>query len=387
MAPKIVYALQPFPKRVTKSIFLAGPTPRDPSTPSWRPQAIALLEELGYDGHVFVPETADNEWKHDYDDQVTWEDEGLNRADVVLFWVPRDLKTMPAFTTNVEFGEWFKSGKCVFGAPRKAAKVRYLEHKAEEAGMRVARTLKATVKRAFAKVGEGAPRRGGECHVPAYVWRHPSFQAWYRAQRAAGNRLDGARVQWASPPAAGRDVPFALAVHVKVWVASEGRHKRNEVIFERPDVSTVVALGPDRGGLDTEVVLVREFRSTAVTADGFVLEPPSGSSPDPSLTPEQVAVAELREETGIRVRPERLVPIGTRQLSATFSTHRAHVFALRLTEAEMRRVRARAGRRRGDGEERTYVVVRRVADLLRDENLDWSSLGIVRLASYRIDGR
>ena len=39
-----------------KSIFLAGPTPRSLDVETWRKEAIRILEELGFDGIVYVPE-------------------------------------------------------------------------------------------------------------------------------------------------------------------------------------------------------------------------------------------------------------------------------------------------------------------------------------------
>jgi hypothetical protein len=39
-----------------KSIFLAGPTPRTPGIISWRKEACEILEELGFNGIVYVPE-------------------------------------------------------------------------------------------------------------------------------------------------------------------------------------------------------------------------------------------------------------------------------------------------------------------------------------------
>ena len=39
-----------------KSIFLAGPTPRDVKILSWRIAAFKFLEENGFDGLVYVPE-------------------------------------------------------------------------------------------------------------------------------------------------------------------------------------------------------------------------------------------------------------------------------------------------------------------------------------------
>ena len=38
-----------------------------------------------------------------------WERIALTDATVILFWVPRKLPDMAAFTTNVEFGYWLHS--------------------------------------------------------------------------------------------------------------------------------------------------------------------------------------------------------------------------------------------------------------------------------------
>jgi hypothetical protein len=44
-----------------------------------------------------------------------------------VFWIPRDLVWLPGFTTNVEFGRYIGSGKCVYGRPDSAPKNRYLD--------------------------------------------------------------------------------------------------------------------------------------------------------------------------------------------------------------------------------------------------------------------
>lgn len=145
---KPVFALHSLPK----SIFLAGPTPRDPITASWRPEALSILEELGFEGHVFVPENAN--WQpHDRheENQVTWEWEALNAATVVVFWVPRELTHMPALTTNVEFGAYANSGKCLLGYPRAAAKMRYLDRLAQRFHVPVFDDLRATLAAAVAQ--------------------------------------------------------------------------------------------------------------------------------------------------------------------------------------------------------------------------------------------
>lgn len=110
-----------------KSIFLAGPTPRDEAVHSWRPYAIKLLREMGFDGVVYVPEYETGEVLHNYDNQIAWEWKALDQAGAILFWVPRNLKTMPAFTTNVEFGYWVRDDRAFYGRPSSAVLVRYLD--------------------------------------------------------------------------------------------------------------------------------------------------------------------------------------------------------------------------------------------------------------------
>ena len=56
-----------------------------------------------------------------------WEREALTDATVIVFWIPRKLPEMPAFTTNVEFGYWLRSGKVIYGRPDDAAKIKYLD--------------------------------------------------------------------------------------------------------------------------------------------------------------------------------------------------------------------------------------------------------------------
>ena len=112
-----------------KSIFLAGPTPRDINVQTWRTEAIRILEELGFDGVVYVPERNFDDRTFDYDDQYWWEREALHNAKAILIWIPRDLKTMPAFTTNVEYGKWsaINIDKVVYGRPDGSQKNKYID--------------------------------------------------------------------------------------------------------------------------------------------------------------------------------------------------------------------------------------------------------------------
>ncbi len=145
---KTIFALQP----LEKYIFLAGPTPRNPEVPSWRPEALAILEELGFDGTVLLPESPDWSAHDNYNGQIEWEWQALEMATAIVFWVPRDLARdgngdlkMPAFTTNVEFGLYARSGKCMFGYPEDAKKMTYLHALARKTRMPVYRDLRKTL--------------------------------------------------------------------------------------------------------------------------------------------------------------------------------------------------------------------------------------------------
>jgi 8-oxo-dGTP pyrophosphatase MutT (NUDIX family) len=375
---RVVYARTEPPEAFTRAIFLAGPTPRSREVPSWRPRALELLAERGFDGVVFVPEDQGGGMSGGYTPQIEWEEACLNLADCVAFWVPRELEAMPAFTTNVEWGVWCGSGKAVFGAPPAAPKTRYLRHYAEKLGVPQAETLEGTLDAALALLGEGALRRGGEREVPLYLWRQEGFQAWYRAQRAAGNRLDGARLEWRCLSGPKRRSLFCWALRVNLHIPAEGRNKRSEVIVTRPDVSAVLAYHRGAGPGDARVVLVREMRSAALTSDGMVHELPGGSSPHGVQDPRQIAAEELQEETGIRLAASRFVAHPARQIAPTMLTHRAHLFSVELSLEELRAFEAEEGVQHGEGSsERTYVELRRVSELLASPDVDWSTLGMI----------
>jgi hypothetical protein len=129
---RIIYSDMTIPEDNTDVVvFLAGPTPREKGVPSWRPDFLHELEKSGFGGTVLVPERSTGT-DYDYLPQVKWEEEGLEVADFIIFWVPRNLDNMPGFTTNIEFGEWMKSGKCILGFPEGAPGMRYMEYKSKK---------------------------------------------------------------------------------------------------------------------------------------------------------------------------------------------------------------------------------------------------------------
>lgn len=146
---KVIFAKEPF-DHSKNSIFLAGPTPRSTHPfPSWRPDALRILEELNFSETVFVPEGSNWKCEGDYIEQVEWEDRAMNDAGCIVFWFARQFPEMPAFTSNDEWGYWKSSGKVVFGAPEWAVKVNYQKWYAQKFGVPMAETLKETLQNAM----------------------------------------------------------------------------------------------------------------------------------------------------------------------------------------------------------------------------------------------
>lgn len=146
-----IYATDSIPQFGEK-VFLAGPTPRSLDVKSWRPLMVKKLREAGYNGHILLPEKENPEDGYDYNTQVDWEDRALNASDVIVFWVPRKLDTMPGFTTNIEFGEWMDSGRVVLGHPKNAEKMRYMVHKAEKYDIPYSNTMDDVAKDVLKKL-------------------------------------------------------------------------------------------------------------------------------------------------------------------------------------------------------------------------------------------
>lgn len=148
---QIVYAHERARGSLARSIFLAGPSPRSAADHDWRKEAIRQLYRFDFTGTVFVPLPSDGVYHETYDHraQVFWELEYLEKAAVRAFWVPRNLKHLPGYTTNVEFGRFSRLSPCVLGYPPEAPGMRYLAIIAEIDRVAVYRTLEDTLRAAI----------------------------------------------------------------------------------------------------------------------------------------------------------------------------------------------------------------------------------------------
>ena len=254
--------------------------------------------------------------------------------------------------------------------------------------------------------GLKASMAGGERDVPSEIWRTQSFRRWYTAQCDAGNVVLGARPVWTSPIDGESGAVFFWALHVRMHVAAENMTKDNEIVISRPDVSVVALYRPGPSLDETTVVLVREFRSSASTPDGYVHELPGGSSPDEATDPREAAdpieaagpvehvgvalpveplaqaVDELAEETGLRVDASRFRAHGSRQVAATVSAHHAHLFSAEITDDELAWLRTQRDRPHGvDGDsERTWVEIATFGEIRAARLVDWATLGMLTQA-------
>ncbi|MEV8636887.1 nucleoside 2-deoxyribosyltransferase domain-containing protein [Streptosporangium sp. NPDC051023] len=157
MTVNLVMAREPLP--VGLSVFLAGPTPdKSAPVPSWRPAAAAALAAQWTGDQpltVLSPESRHGERADRYETQVDWETEARAVAGAILFWIPRDLRTLPGMTTNVEFGLDVTTGRAVLGCPPDCPnpeRNRYLIYVARRHGVPVCETLHDAVAAALALV-------------------------------------------------------------------------------------------------------------------------------------------------------------------------------------------------------------------------------------------
>lgn len=189
----IIYSQEPLPDKFSKSLFLAGGTLRNKDKQPadvqqlyrWRLEALKILESLGYDGVVFVPEFQEGGLDRTnvdlYTNQIDWEEQCLKASDRICFWVPRNMEYLPCLTTNVEFGAWAPSRKCILGTPKGAQHVSYLHYYAQQFGMRQFDSLMEMLSYVSEFLDDYAAERTGWARfIPSEIWKIPFVQENYK---------------------------------------------------------------------------------------------------------------------------------------------------------------------------------------------------------------
>lgn len=389
---KLVFSNEPFPTEVTKSIFLAGPSPRykegdEIQTNTWRHYAIDYLKSLNYDGIVYIPIPRDffygekaNSNLISYLKQIDYEQSALERADIILFYLDRK-NDNEGLTTNVEFGKYYDSGRVVYCRPKDAVKVRYLDNLCFEKGLTIYLNLNEALEHSLYLIGDGIKRINGECTVPSIIFKSEQFQTWYQNLLKAGNELKDFKVTSIINP---NETLFGFSAWASVYITNEERYKTNEWIFSRIPVSYVVPYYIE--GDKTYFVLTSEFRTSVNNSKGRVFELAGGSTTKPGITPIQNAIKELEEETGLIIKDEsRYKILGERQTFATYLTMKLYAVSVELTKEEFLQVVDNVNKDKTLGENEEEQIKLHIATLDEVMNIypvDWTTLGIMKSLEY-----
>lgn len=349
------------PESFERSVFVTCA-----SGAAWKADALDQLEAAGVtSGTVFIGDDAP--------ENAAWRDAAVKISDAIACWAGDE----PSDELRGTILRWGSTGKLLLGhaegswATPLAAPFPQLSAQPDLPGLMVAvgKMLKV-----------GAERAGPEREVPLMIWHTAPWGLWYKSQIAAGNRLDGANVEWTFRVGPGGAFVLFWAIHADIYVAAEKRNKSNEVVIARPDVCCTLAYVPGTSLLDTEIIVVKEFRSPCRNERGFVYELPGGSSFKPNTDVYQTAADELREEAGIIVDKSRLVKEMSRQAAATVTTHHVHLFSCRLEPEEMDVVRRFAESKTAFGNaeesEQTYIEIVTLREALPAGKVDFTTLGM-----------
>ena len=114
-------------------IFLAGPIQ---GAPEWQFSLPSTNKNI-----IWLSPRRENYSNFDYIEQVTWETNLLRISDIILFWIPEQIKEIKkrdyAQTTRTEFGEYIARGKkIIIGINQNFKGRRYLVTKCEQYGIK-----------------------------------------------------------------------------------------------------------------------------------------------------------------------------------------------------------------------------------------------------------
>jgi 8-oxo-dGTP pyrophosphatase MutT (NUDIX family) len=144
---------------------------------------------------------------------------------------------------------------------------------------------------------------------------------------------------------------------------------------------SVCAYCPGDSSAEDRFILVKEYRTSIMNAQGFVFEFPGGSSWQPGDDPIAVAMDELAQEAGIRLARERFQILERRQVAATMIANVALLVAVRLEPAEMEAIVARQGTIHGNSMETEHTTLQVLTrqQIIEGKLVDYATLGQISL--------
>ena len=376
----VVYSQEPFPKDEMKSIFLAGPVPRKEYELSWKNEALEILDSMGYNGVVYIPENRNPEQKEgnfDLQAQLDWEYTCMCACDAIVFWIPREMRSdfeMIGLTTNVEFGRFLNSNKLFCGCPDEAPRMEYLKLISRDK-YEWHNTLEDTLKSVVQYLGRGIYREDEEIKIPLHIYKSKQFQNWYKQQLNVGNYLTGFNMEYEFVMPKAKQM-FLEIFHPSVYIAKENRVKDNEFVVARTDMSYILAYYKKEDVMDSEIVLCEEFRSPINNNEEMVFELPGGSSLNPNDDVLSTASKELEEETGLKLDKNRFEQVALKQSAATLCSHKIALFRVELTEEEINSLK-KDNSIHGviEDTEQIHLHVMKVSGALN--MVDWTNTGMI----------
>lgn len=388
---ELIYSKESFPQTLSKSIFLAGPTPRKELSLSWREECVELFKELGYDGTLFLPINRDHVPFNPnlIKEQIDWEIKSLNACDCIVFWIPRLMREdyeMMGLTTNVEFGRFLNSYKLIIGG--NDTKNFYLQYISKDR-YKWHYDMKDLVKDAIDFVGGPIERHGVECKIPKHIFTSKQFMNWYNGMKSAGNRLEDISIDYEFHGKKTNNLYIAIwHPHVYVEQSKDGikeqRVKSNEIVVGRPDMSYICAYYVDND--DTWIVVCEEFRSAVNNSAGMVFELPGGSSLKENENELEVASHELEEETGLRIESSRFKRVAIKQSAATLASHKICLFSVELSKVEFETIKNdKSEHGISEDSELIHLHVMKLSDAC--EYMDWTNIGMVEYCMREIAER
>lgn len=399
---EVVYNRQEPPKMFSKSIYLAGTNiVEEDEVHTWRDRVIDILKAKKFDGCVFFPEESrlyeDGDNSTAYPDpndlsglkaQTEWERTWMNAADAVLFWFPRNLKCL-GLTSNVEYGKYFSLPRVFVGSPFSAKNQDYncylkvLNNMAEKKWYE---DLETIVSSALDYIGVGSYRRDFERKIPLEIWTNQSFVSWkdQMERNDIGAKITDIEVIYEEPTSPGSKDVFLWTVRPTIYLEAEKRYKKGDIVCGRPDVCSIVIYSDEE---DPRIVLVKEFRPSIRNKEGYVLELPSGSYHG-GAKGVRSALMELKEETGIDIswsQEQNAILVGERQQLPTLCANANIAHKMKVSSLEMFNIEDFVKDKTFGLEEeteRTYVEIKRFSEILKEQRVDWTTLGIITQALY-----